>query len=101
MRKASVESSKSGLYLTYIGDTNLEEKDQNFGRNHAGGSTSQSVKSLPVLEDISFQQGSGSGRTIFSTLRPDCGTIELSRYGVRPFPHEGKLDGIFLECSMC
>jgi hypothetical protein len=100
----SVRQSTSGgvgLYLCFLGAkqrlSEMLDEVEAFDVTSASSSNSTSCERpamsfLPVLSDVQVSDTlSNATYGTFAISQPGCGLIELSRYGVAPFPKSGKL----------
>lgn len=79
--------SKPSLCLTYLGCGKSTRK-----ATEVRECVSLQVKRpamVPILDDYSEKNLSTDDSAPFSTSMSGCGTVELGKYGVRPFPQKG------------
>lgn len=91
--------SDTGLFLSYLGAkqslSGVYDDVEEFAFASASSSNCTNfgrpdATYLPVLSDI--QVSDTLSKTVYGTFaisQPGCGLIELSRYGVSPFPNDG------------
>lgn len=93
-------SSDTGLFLSYLGAkqrlSGVYDEVEEFAFTSASSCYHSSVgraaaSFLPVLPDIQVSDAlSNATYDTFAISQPGCGLIELSRYGVAPFPNHGR-----------
>ena len=92
VRKSTMQPSKSSLYLKYLGNHWLkggqtkDEQSRCFNLKQ-----DLELLHLPILTDHDGGALDDSTGLIdpFCSLWPQCGVVELSKYGVQPLPRQG------------
>ena len=84
--------SRPSLYLTYLGCGKLATRKSAEARSTVSIQTKRPAI-FPILEDVPVKALASNDNAPFSSSLPGCGTIELGKYGVHPFPQKGTYNG--------